>query len=676
MRGESGTVEVRREQGKLTGKLEDLGAAIHNSTSHAASFTSSGDGGNIMYLTLDGAHGEDARLGVINLEEERLVKIVRLPEAMGGFTMTTAGDGSVYVASHNRGTIYRYLPDRGRLETLGKPTPETTFGYYLIPVGEDTVYGGTYPGAVFYEYNPVTGFRVFGPQPFVPGEHYVRSLAHWPEAGITYVGIGSHPRLKRFIHATGDQSELLPEEYQQADEFVYDLNIEGGKLFVRLNPSNRLLVYDLTLGEDGVVRERLECEVQGVGSLGVSPLHEGSVYYSSGGNLHRYELAAKEAVPLHVDTTIAPFKLGLVELQDQEAYPGKTLIGVGCRMGRTRLFKYNLKTGKLRIADLEIEGVPTNVQCVVAGSDGRIYTGAFLVGGTSVFDPESGRYTEYKGVGQTEAIAEVDGRMYFSVYPHAKLFEYDPGMPWTLDKGGENPRMLFDLSSVEQDRPYGLAVIGDVLYIGTICGYGKLGGSIVAYRPASGERRVYRNPLPDLSIVALVQSEGMLYGGTNIWGGLGIAPTRSEAELLLFDPSSGEARGVSLPVPGIQALTALTVGPDGLLWAMGEGYLFAFETIGETFVHAARLFPEIVYGSQSIWRDASLQFGRDGALYGTVQGSILFRYSPERAELELLAEDGARFLAQDKEGRLYFSDGKTRLRRYTLPFVKEVRKQL
>lgn len=274
-------VEVKRPAVYPVGTVEDLGPPIHNSTSHAAAFAKSADGRTIMYLSLDGAQGEDARLGIVDVDEERLLEAIRLPDAMGGFTMTVANDRSVYVASHNRGNVYRYTPADGKLETLGKPTPETTFGYSLIPAGDDAVFGGTYPGAAFYEYRPAGGFKLHGPQPFEPGEHYVRSLAHWPEAGVTYVGIGSHPRLKRYEHATGHIVELLPETYRN-DEFVYDLTIEGGRLFVRLNPSNRMLVYRLDLDSQGRITEELKREVPNVGSLGVSEEYNGSVYYASG----------------------------------------------------------------------------------------------------------------------------------------------------------------------------------------------------------------------------------------------------------------------------------------------------------------------------------------------------------------------------------------------------------
>ncbi|MEF3310902.1 hypothetical protein PV433_18660 [Paenibacillus sp. GYB004] len=659
-------VEIIRPAVSRTGTLEELGVPVHNSTSHAAAFAKSGEGRTTMYLSLDGSQGEDARLGIVDLDEERLIEAIRLPDAMGGFTMTVANDRSVYVASHNKGNVYRYTPEDGKLDTLGKPTPETTFGYSLIPVGDDSVFGGTYPGAAFYEYRPGRGFKIHGPHPFEPGEHYVRSLAHWPEAGVTYVGIGSHPRLKRYEHATGQIRELLPETYRN-DEFVYDLNIEGGSLFVRLNPSNRMLVYRLASDSRGLIAEELVREVPNVGSLGVSEEYDGSIYYvSSAGSLHRYDIRTGEAVSLGIDTTIAPFKLSFVQLADQASFPGRTLIGVGCRMGKTRLFKYNPAKGTIRITDLDIPGVPTNVQCVVAGLDGQIYAGAFLVGGTSVYDPSTGLFTEHKGVGQIENMVEVGGKMYFSVYPYAKLFEYDPTQPWTMANGGSNPRLLFNLSAEEQDRPYGLTAGGGVLYIGTICGYGKLGGAITVFDPRSGTRKVYRNPLPDLSIVSLVHRGGKLYGGTNVWGGLGIKPARTEAELLVFDTCSEEARGIPMPVPGLKAITALTFGTDGLLWSMAEGYVFAFDPVEESYVYLAHLFPDILYGEHSIWRDASLQFARDGALYGTVKGKYLFRYEPGTASLETLVEDGARFLAEDREGRLYFSDGKTRLRRYTL----------
>jgi hypothetical protein len=235
-----------------------------------------------------------------------------------------------------------------------------------------------------------------------------------------------------------------------------------------------------------------------------------------------------------------------------------------------------------------------------------------------------------------------------------------------LPAGGSNPKLLFDHAEYEQDRPYGLTVGEGKLFIGTICGYGKLGGAILTYDPATGERQAHRNPLPNLSIIALLYRDGLLYGGTTVYGGLGISPDpNTEAELLVYDIALREAKGIPFPVRGLKALTAIVFDKDGLLWGMAEGYLFSYNPASESFVTFERLFPEVDNSKKAVWRDAALLFGKDGALYGTIHDRYLFRYEPDTSQCTLLVEDGAKFLAQDRLGRLYYSDSKTRLRRYT-----------
>lgn len=647
------------------GTCEDLGAPIRNATTHAGGFIKTEDGKDRLCLVLDGATGEDARIVEVDLDRERVVRVVRLPGAMGAFTAGVSSDGSVYVASYNQGGVYRYTPWDGEVESLGKPTPETSFNYSLTAGPDGSMYAGTYPDCVFYKIKPSEGFERIGPKPFEAGESYVRSLSHTECGRYSYVGIGSHARLKRYDHKTGDIREVLPEPYWE-DEFVYTSNLVNNKLIVRLHPSNRMLVFDVDQLPDGEVEEHLVLAAANIGSMGVSPEHEGMVYYTSAGVLHSYDLKGGTVQSIGVSTGIGPVVLGFVKLKDQTAYPGKTLVGAGSRLGKTRIFKYNPASGTYSEFDLDVEGTPTDLQCVVTGSDGKLYMGAFLVGGTSVFDPETDTFTEYKGVGQIENIAELGGKMYFGVYPLAKLFEYDPSRPWDLADGGTNPKLLFDHAELEQDRPYGMAVGEGKLFIGTICGYGKLGGAVLTYDPATRERQAHRNPLHNLSIISLLYRDGRLYGGTTVYGGLGITPDpEEEAKLLVYHVTFREAKGVPLPVRGLRAITALAFDAKGLLWGMAEGYLFAYDPADESFELCERLFPDINFSKKAVWRDAALLIGKDGTLYGTIEGSKLFRYEPGTRKMSLLIEDGAKFLAQDHQGRLYFSDSKTRLRRYT-----------
>ncbi|PYI57389.1 hypothetical protein [Paenibacillus flagellatus] len=646
--------DVRFGDVRVTAKHTALGAQVTNATIHAAAVGRDAAGRATVYAVADGSAGCCARLVAIDPNDGSTVGVWELPGAAGGWSAVAANDGSVYAGSYENGLLYRYVPGEPDITVVGKPREGEMFVYGLAAGAGSEIYGGTYPGAMLFRYSPDEGFAQLGPAPLQPGESYVRDVAFDAERGAVYAGIGSHASLKRLDARTGAVTDWLAEELR-GEQFVYDVNVAAGKLFVRATPSCRTYVCGLEGDESGL--PAVEATIDGVHSLGVSPEYDGGVYYGGSGGLWRYDVAARRSEPTGVADAMTLDQF-VVRLDDQTNFPGYTLVGIGSANGRTRLTKYNAATGKLASLELSFPEAPANLVSIVHGPDSRLYTSGFLVGGHGVYTPMRDDETvQRRGVMQSENMAELDGKLYFGVYPGARLYEYDPGKPWTADRGGDNPRLLFALKDEEQDRPFGMAADGGKLYVGTVSGYGKLGGALTVYDPASGTFDFYRHAVPNQSLIALACRDGIVYAGSSIWGGIGIEPSETEAKLLRFDSATREFAVLSLPVPGLKAVTALAWATGGLLWGMAEGYLFGFDPQSRTFVHFEEAFPDVKYGERFVWRDATLLEAADGRLYGTVGGRYVFRFDPAGRRIETIRDDGGKFLAEDDYGHLYYVVG-------------------
>ena len=100
---------------------------------------------------------------------------------------------------------------------------------------------------------------------------------------------------------------------------------------------------------------------------------------------------------------------------------------------------------------------------------------------------------------------------------------------------------------------------------------------------------------------------------------------------------------------------------------MVEGWLVIYNPVTGTFDYRANLFPSLVYtptASSVFARDATLVTAKDGWVYGTIQGRILFKLDPAtKAMTVITATEGGTGLTADVYGNLYFFSG-TNLRRY------------
>ncbi len=594
--------------------------------------------------------GTPAIFAAADVETGELVHSAPVPDTGGGWGLAVASDGLVYFATYNQANLYRYDPATREITNLGDPAQliglRKSTQYFELAAGRDgCVYGGSYPNGNVFEYDPAKGFRNFGQ--IYPGTQYPRCVAYDAEEHALFVGGGgARAWLVRVDLATGEKSDnLLPAPCAERFTYTYDMNIVDGKLLLRMDPTHGFLILDkrtfALLKEEGLLQSR-----------GVSPVspYEPKVYFTRGFQLHTLDLRTLETEALlQLDTNIAGF--GWVEMEQ-----GWTLVAwVGNHAGR--FMKYHPPSGRVELTHLALPISAATLHALALGPDGKIYCSAYLGGGMGIFDPGTGK-SEVHRLSQCEGIASVGERLYLGIYPGARIYEYDTRQPWRSAGPAPTVTQRFELKSEhEQDRPYAMLGVDEIgkLFIGTVPDYGKRGGALTVYEPATGSHRVFRNIVPGHSVVSLAYLGGVLYCGTTYRGGLGAEDVVDDARLFAFDPATGTKLWETVPFPGHHSITSLIAGPDGRLWGWAMGRFFLFDPASRQVVHSELVFPNAV----GLGRDAFMQISRaDGHIYGTAAGRF-FRIDRESRAVTVLRTEPSRYLAQDLDGNFYFVDGTT-----------------
>ncbi|HEY8457573.1 MAG TPA: carbohydrate binding domain-containing protein [Actinopolymorphaceae bacterium] len=556
-----------------------------------------------------------ARFNVIDVKTGRLKHAEALPSgANGSWALVTGLDGSVYVGTFSNGRLYRWSPATSTLTDLGRVTPNATYVWDLEVDANGVVWGGTYPQGEVFSFDPATQtFRNYGR---VSEQEYVRSVA--VRDGLVYAGLGSaNPRIVELNPETGATREIALPESHRGEQFVYHMDIRGNLLYTRLSPGSEMLVYDL-------VAQKWVANLGTVTFGGVStPGPKQHVYYVDGeSQLQAFDPVRRTSKPTGL-TDLKPARdFGWVMLGTPN-FPGRTLAFV---YQTGEMVFYNPVTGKHRTQLTEAETAPVRLHGVGKGPDGKIYVSGYQYEGLAAYDPadDTTWVSPRFDVGQIEGMLAHGGRLYLGTYPRAHLFAYDPNAPWD---GSSNPVHLGSLHDLEQDRPFAITSVGGKVAFGTVPVYGKLGGALTVYDPANGSLETHRNLVPDQSIVSLTSAGTVIYGGTSIWGGLGAIPTAETAKLFAWDSATRTMVWQVELDPEAQAITSVTVGPDGRLWAIDSGRLYEIDPADGQILRGVQLSPQ-AWSDTHIWVEADLEFDEQGTLFALSRGT-LFEVDPE-----------------------------------------------
>ena len=553
-----------------------------------------------------------------------------------GICMTK--DGSVYMGGD--GYLYHYNANTDEFRNCGIAIEGETYFWRLAADDSGNVYGGTYPGGKVFQYNPATDtFRDYGS--LMSGQYYARSMDTAPDNKL-YVGLGTQKAEIVELDTITGATRLLPiPEGQEKCIITYDLDVHDEYLFARYTDTLDLLVYHLD-------EQKWVHKIDGAGGYDVSsPDENRNVYFLRNKQLHSLNLDNFElkALPLMHDGAACDF--GWLSFDDPEL-PGLSLVSTYAG----GYFIYNPKTQKSKHVELAIKGIPTAIQSLTIGANDVLHIGGYFTGGYSSYDPSSNQFSESRKFGQPEQLYMFQNKLYLGIYPGANIFEYDPAQPWINE---QNPKLVFSLGDKEQDRPFAMTSTEDKLVVGTVPNYGKLGGALAFYHPATGQLESFVNVVEKQSIIALCYHSGMIYGGTSVYGGLGGTAEADEGKLFIWDTIQHQKVYEFVPVKGEKVVSALTVGKNGLIWGMTTGHLFAFNPETKAVEQMHKLFEPLDWSKQShYWRGVFLNYDLEkDIIYGNCLDK-LFSFSVESAQMEVLQTGGSLF-ARDSKGTIYYT---------------------
>ncbi|NUO60399.1 MAG: PQQ-binding-like beta-propeller repeat protein [Hamadaea sp.] len=582
--------------------------------------------------------GSPGVLSVVDPVIRELVDTADLADSSGAWGITQATDGTVYAGSYPNAHVYAYDPQTRTTTDLGAPVAGQTVLYGLRPGVDGRIYGGTYPGAHVFSYSPSEGFRDYGSM--FPGEQYAIDVAVDPVRNVLWAAIGSHGHLVRLDLTTGEKRDILPAALRGDASYPYDINLAGGRLFVKRSKLEAL-VLDPDSGAvlaDGFT----------ISSRGTSPLAPDgrSVYFTSTSNqLWRYDVRSDTygAVLTASGTPVAAGGAGI----GFGFGPGDRLYAtIGNYAGQA--FSYDPATGASEQYRLPFPPQALDINSISAGPDGRIYTNLYINGNLSVLNPATGTPTNLGRLGQADGFGWLNGKMYQGVYPYGGVLEYDPAKPYVVNT---NPRELFRLQPDGQNRPLAFAGAGTKVYIGSTPDYGLWGGALTVYDVRTGVRTTRKDIVADQGVISLAVLGDRLWAGTTIGGGGGTVPKATEAKVFTADLATGEKIAEYTPVPGADSISSLVAGPDGLLWGLADGELFLLDPATGAVVHR-----QDIPGRASGVQDELIVNSADEHVYASLDGNLL-QIDPLSKQVRVLRDTETYRLTQDPRGNLWFRNG-------------------
>jgi len=623
---------------------EDLGTMV---TAPAVIDSAYGieDGKPVMYTTVTGnpnVADNPAYFSVVDLQTYGLLRAIPLEGGGQTWGHVVDGSGQVYIASANK--LYRYSPSTKTVTTLGSPSNATAL--YGLTIDENgVVYGGTYPGGAIFTYDPAVGtIQTFGR--LSAGKDYVRALAY--HNGFLYAGTGAVGEFYRVDPADGSATPIpfpAAAGFPEGDApTVYAMNAVRDLLFVHMSSSpNKLLIYDTAAGA------WLPHVVDNYRGMYASPELDGKTYFAADGRFYAFDLDTRTYAPTGA-LFGSYFRKGTwIEVQGDPELPGKSLVTI---LYNGAVVLANFTTNVVKSWEPVVPGTPVSIQSLEFGPDGLLYSTGYQGTYGARYNIATGE-KELFPMGQAEGMTPYGDKMIFGEYPSAHMHELDTTQPLAR---GTNPKMIHEIGSY-QDRPFAMTTGGGMLFAGTIPKVGELGGAITVYDGATWETFV--DVVPDQSVIGLAYRDGLLYGSTSVWGGLGIEPTATEAKMFVWDIAN--KRKIAEFAPPVQqaggiapkAIGGLSFGPDGLLWAAAYGTIFAIDPATYAIVKQKEII-STDWNFSHYWSPVKLRWDPEGILYTTL-GSRIAAIDPSTMAHTIIPGTQTNLMTLGHDGNLYYN---------------------
>ena len=614
----------------------NLGSMVDVGLGQAGAIGKNALGEMEVYFLSNGSPGTfyalDAHTGAVKFSEV-------IPNTIAIWAITIGKDKNVYFGGTEDGRMYRYLPETQTIEDLGA-NPADKWIWDLEVADNGKLYGTTYPNAKLFEFDPSTKeFKDLGRMH--PTQQYARGLGI--DGDSIYVGIGTVSKhLKKHTISTGVTEELTIEGFSGSAGTFEDITIIGDYLFVSNGTINMLVIDKHTLEVVG--------KFQYSNRIGYDAAYDADhVYYKFQKNLFKFNINTLKQTKIDLERDL-PDTVRTKDVQWM-MHEGVAKIALITQYGEYMLIEPT--SGKVDMIILDISLQPVDIQSLELGFDGRLYMGGYQRG-LSIYNPFTDTIDEnLPNFAQPEGIGFLNDRVWYGTYVGAIMYSFDPTKDLDVNS---NPNFEYKITD-NQDRPFALTSGDNKLFVGTVPDYGMLGGVLAIYDEPTDTWTQHRNVVADQSIISLAYKDGFLYGGTSVWGGLGIDPTAKEAEMFIWDVEKDElVKSFTLDIPGIdedpRMIGELKFDDNGLLWGVVDGTIFAFDTESETIVKSKMIEPSKYNSSK--WFPYRLQFAPDGMIYTTI-GRKLVAVDPESLDHKVLVDEFMNNMTLGFDGSIYYA---------------------
>ena len=445
-------------------------------------------------------------------------------------------DGDIYIMPYQTARAYRFDTESRTFEQLPTDVAEGEYTWDAFGGSKGCIYFGTYPNAIFGEFNPESGAWTLWPQ-LVPDTKYVTGFSEDEDGRIRFKAWGPDevwmtfdPESREFADASApapsaQSTAVVPEGEASIDTTVcagnrrFGVGLLAGRFWEMPDGEAPRL-----LGDTGFPAEpRWWLQATDAEVFGVS-------YY---GGLFRYDLDTGAFTTGQLDNRAAAGNsIMFVETVTPDCV-------IGANYSQQNLFRVNPETGEIVESDCVVARVSGEPMCAV-GFGGKAYVGIYVQSIISVYDPQ-------------------------------QSFAFRT-----------NPRELIELGSTyDQTRPRAAVTDGRLVYITSDSAYNKLGGALVVIDPETETIDVYHHLIQDQNLPTLAYdpSTGLLWGGTDRWGQMrSHPPTQESALIYAFDPKTRTVTDRLTLWPGADVVTVHGISADGVLIASCNGELALVDT--------------------------------------------------------------------------------------------------
>lgn len=517
--------------------------------------------------------GIPARLLGYDVNTGKLTDDVSLPNVNNAWDVCVSSDNFIYIAGSN-GHLFVYDPTSRKLSDLGLAIRGETFIYDIVAGDGGIIYGGTYPNAKVFSYDSGKGFSTLLNESAVKGEKYIRSIEYFNKQ--LYLGVGSHAHLIKFNINTKRRASLLPNKYSSYS-FIYSQKIidyaKPDKIILaRLtgDKNNKVLILN-PYNQD--VMELAEFDIYS----SFYNRRNNYLYFSSKNNYYRLNInnliGSRERLYGPIGSILGTY---------DNLYQGQIV----SLTTQGEILKFNPTTNKMSLTRVGIPESQSKIHSLSMGPKGEVWTGGYLKGGNSTINPKTGAVVNFPGLGQTESTTFLGNDMYFGVYPKAKIYRYNTENPWDLRAG--NPKLLIQIEG--QDRPISSVSIPrqSKVFFGTVPSYGKVGGILLEIDENKKRAYTYHRVVENQSIISLDYNNGIVYGGTSIYGGAG-SKIKGNAAVFGWNVSKRSKEFV-LPLPGISMVLDIKSDEKNNLWIIADNRLMIMNPKNRTIIKSKELF--------------------------------------------------------------------------------------